>query len=273
MAQRADDFGSVAISARPATADVYVDGERWVSTQTSGPLVIQLSPGPHRIEVRAPGYRPFSGVVDVRRGETTPLNVSLPRRDGEQPPPPPASPAPPSSSGSIQQVTRTPGDDGFVIAPDFRFSEIGGHTAALAGAYGGAVFAGRFLFGAGGYWQTNDVHGQRLAYGGGVVEWRALKAGPIGINAHGLVGWGQASYDGVFITDGHVDNHHSNAFTYPDPRFRFHDDFAVAEPEVQVVGRFAKSLRLVAGAGYRFTSSHNDDLNGFGGSVSLQFGR
>src|SRR5436190_3928318 len=77
-AQPARGFGSVAITARPADADVYIDGERWVSTDTGTALVVQLAPGRHTIELRAPGRRAFSTVVDVRRGETTPLNVSLP---------------------------------------------------------------------------------------------------------------------------------------------------------------------------------------------------
>src|SRR5256885_11885640 len=33
---------------------VYVDGERWVSTDTSTALLVQLAPGRHTIEVRAP---------------------------------------------------------------------------------------------------------------------------------------------------------------------------------------------------------------------------
>ena len=42
-------------------------------------LVVQLAPGPHRIDVRKDGYRAFSSDVNVRPGETAPLNVSLAR--------------------------------------------------------------------------------------------------------------------------------------------------------------------------------------------------
>jgi hypothetical protein len=42
-------------------------------------LVVQLSPGQHQIEVRKDGYRPFSTDVEIRAGETLPLNVSLGR--------------------------------------------------------------------------------------------------------------------------------------------------------------------------------------------------
>src|SRR5436190_988068 len=96
-AQSASDSGSVAIAVRPTTASVFVDGERWVSPESSGPLVVQLAPGRHSIEVRAPGYRPFSTVVEIHRGESIPVNVSLsagdsPPQVGDRPPAPPSPP-------------------------------------------------------------------------------------------------------------------------------------------------------------------------------------
>ena len=38
---------------------------------------IDLAEGSHTVEIRKPGYRTYVTQVDVRRGETTPLNVSL----------------------------------------------------------------------------------------------------------------------------------------------------------------------------------------------------
>src|SRR5213594_696217 len=72
----AGDLGTVSVRVQPVRADVVVmiDGERWVSPQTDGRLVVQLPEGRHAVEIRAPGYRPFSTIVDIRRGETTPLN-------------------------------------------------------------------------------------------------------------------------------------------------------------------------------------------------------
>jgi hypothetical protein len=40
-------------------------------------LVVQLSAGTHRVEIRREGYDPFATAVEIRRGETTVLNVSL----------------------------------------------------------------------------------------------------------------------------------------------------------------------------------------------------
>jgi hypothetical protein len=73
-------FGSLVIRVQPAGADVVIDGERWQGPEGSERLVVQVSEGSHRIEVRKEGYAPFSTTVNVRNGETAPINVSLPPR-------------------------------------------------------------------------------------------------------------------------------------------------------------------------------------------------
>lgn len=83
-AERPDDveargFGSVAIRVQPAGAEVVIDGERWEGIE-GRPLVVQLAEGRHRVEVRLEGYEPFTTEIQVREGDTVPLNVSLPRR-------------------------------------------------------------------------------------------------------------------------------------------------------------------------------------------------
>ena len=40
-------------------------------------LVIEIAEGSHTVEIRKPGYRTYVTQVEVRRGETAPLNVSL----------------------------------------------------------------------------------------------------------------------------------------------------------------------------------------------------
>jgi hypothetical protein len=73
------DYGTVAIRVRPADADVLIDGERWEGPSGDERLIVQLAPGPHRIEVRKDGYRGYTTEVTVRGGETSPLNVALAR--------------------------------------------------------------------------------------------------------------------------------------------------------------------------------------------------
>lgn len=67
------------IRVQPADADVLIDGERWRGPEGDDRLVVQVTGGRHRIEVRKDGYQPFTTEVDVPSGESVPLNVSLPR--------------------------------------------------------------------------------------------------------------------------------------------------------------------------------------------------
>ncbi len=70
-------FGTLAIQVQPSDAEVFIDGERWVSSGTGEPLLVQVAEGMHDIEIRRPGYRGYASGIEVRAGATTPLNVSL----------------------------------------------------------------------------------------------------------------------------------------------------------------------------------------------------
>ena len=74
-------FGELSLRVQPTDASVTIDGERWDSPTGGSRLEVQLSEGRHRIEVRKEGHRPYSTEVDIRRGETVTLNISLPRTD------------------------------------------------------------------------------------------------------------------------------------------------------------------------------------------------
>lgn len=71
------ESGTLAIRVQPSDADVLIDGERWRSTTTNDPLMVQVSPGAHRIEIRKDGYRTYSEDVNVSGGTAVTLNVSL----------------------------------------------------------------------------------------------------------------------------------------------------------------------------------------------------
>jgi len=75
-AAQAVGFGTLDLRVQPADADVTIDGERWRSSEP-GHFVVQVSGGPHRVEVSLQGRPQFSSTIQVREGETTPLNVSL----------------------------------------------------------------------------------------------------------------------------------------------------------------------------------------------------
>jgi len=73
----ASAYGSIAIRVQPNDAEVSIDGEPWRAPSGQERLVVEVSEGSHTIEIRKSGYRTYVTQVDVRRGATTPLNVSL----------------------------------------------------------------------------------------------------------------------------------------------------------------------------------------------------
>jgi hypothetical protein len=75
----AQGFGSLVLRVQPAGAEVLIDGERWQGPEGQERLVVQLAAGAHRVEIKKDGYVTFTSEVRVGSGETTPLNVSLPR--------------------------------------------------------------------------------------------------------------------------------------------------------------------------------------------------
>jgi hypothetical protein len=70
-------YGTLAIRVQPANATVTIDGERWEGPQGQDRLLVELSEGTHRVQIQREGFEAFAGEVTIRRGETTPLNVSL----------------------------------------------------------------------------------------------------------------------------------------------------------------------------------------------------
>jgi PEGA domain len=73
-----EGFGAVTVRVQPADAEVWIDGQQWNGSEAQGPLVVQLAPGTHRVEIRKAGYLPYSTQVEVRARHATPINVSLP---------------------------------------------------------------------------------------------------------------------------------------------------------------------------------------------------
>lgn len=272
------DLGSISVKTVPPDALIYIDGERWVGPDADGRLVVQVPAGRHLVDVRAPGYRSYVMEVDVRPGETTPVNVSLavagpaPERQPMQgPPPPPVT--------GIKQVPTEGLESGFSFTPDYRFADVGHQTAHLLGGYGGVVLAGHLFLGAGGYWQLDYNHNNiNLAYGGAVFEWRQWNHKPVGLTLHALVGGGDAHIGNNYYYYGGNPGHPAPHGPYY-PYYSYGETFFVFEPEGQVNVRVARDVRLSAGAGYRLTSTNyqggisGDALNGWSGTISVRFGK
>ena len=73
----APDLGTVSLRVQPGDAVIMIDGERWQGPTDSDRLVIQMPAGTHNVEIRKDGYRAYITDINVRRGESTPLNVAL----------------------------------------------------------------------------------------------------------------------------------------------------------------------------------------------------
>ena len=284
QAQAVQDSGSIAVRTIPPDTQVYIDGERWVGPQTDGRLVVQLPPGRHLIEVRAPGYRSYVSEVDVRSGETTPVNVSLGGAQPPQPvygPPPPIQRRgpPPGPVTGITQVSTEGSESGFAFSPDYRFADVNHQLAHMLGFYAGGVVAGRLFVGGGGYWQLNDNHNNiSMAYGGFVTEWRQWNNRPVALTFHALIGGGDANINNYYVVGGPQPSPYHGGGYYYSPYYYGHEGFFIFEPEAQVNVRIARDLRFTAGIGYRLTSTYNgvvsgDQLNGVSGTIAVRFGK
>jgi hypothetical protein len=70
-------YGSLTVKVQPGDAEISIDGEPWRGPGGQDQLVVEVAEGSHTVEIRKPGFRTYVTQVDVRRGQTTPLNVSL----------------------------------------------------------------------------------------------------------------------------------------------------------------------------------------------------
>lgn len=70
-------YGTLAVRVQPGDAEISIDGENWRGPGGQDRLVVEVAEGSHTVEIRKAGYRTYVTQVDIRRGQTTPLNVSL----------------------------------------------------------------------------------------------------------------------------------------------------------------------------------------------------
>ena len=163
--------------------------------------------------------------------------------------------------------------NGFIITPEFKFTEIDKRSAGLAGGYAGVVFDEHFVIGGGAYVLATNARGREMAYGGVVLQWLGVGNDLFGFSARTLLGGGRAeTSSSIQVFD---------RGRYVIQPFRARQNFLVAEPQLDAVVRFSSHLRLAVGAGYRFTGSdfgRRDDiftgtrtrLNGAVGTIGLQ---
>jgi hypothetical protein len=137
--------------------------------------------------------------------------------------------------------------NGFLAAPEFKFTEVDKRSAGLVGGYAGVVVDEHFFVGGGAYVLATQRRGRDMAYGGLVLQWLSGGNDTFGFSAKTLLGGGSAESSGTI----QVFNR-GRAIVEP---FRSRRNFLVAEPELDALVRISDHLRLSVGAGYRFTGS------------------
>ena len=200
---------------------------------------------------------------------------------------------------TTQTLTQGGIESNFLIAPDYKFTEVDGEFAGLAGFYGGWLINQKFLVGGAAYFQTNGGNESDMKYGGAVLEYFFNPTRVANISVRGLVGAGRANlsrfnFDGLPLRGrfpgrgnfglGDLDLGNLDSLI---GRFggRFDDvdlsrilnveeTFLVMEPEVNVTLNVTERFRLGFGGGYRFIGAagpFDDRLAGFSANVAGQF--
>ena len=71
------EFGVLRLRVQPAEGEIRIDGEPWGALGGIEELSIHLPAGIHRVELHRAGTPVFATDVEIRRGETTALNIRL----------------------------------------------------------------------------------------------------------------------------------------------------------------------------------------------------
>jgi hypothetical protein len=178
-----------------------------------------------------------------------------------------------------ETLIQGPVDDGFVFGPDFKFTDVNGDFASLAGAYGGWILDRKLLLGGGVYTLTNGSDATEMTYGGAVVEYFVNPSSLINLSFRGLAGGGSAtvgSLHGARERSRFGRSFMEDARRRADsqfPELMRSSSFFVAEPELNLMLNISQKFRLSFGGGYRFIGGAdglNDRLDGFTASAALK---
>jgi hypothetical protein len=169
----------------------------------------------------------------------------------------------------------------FVVAPDYKVTELDGDVAHLAGGYAGWLTDNTLFLGGALYSVANGSDDFGLTYGGLVAGWTLFPERRVQFGTRGLVGVGRAGLGtdiefARFGRGGRGSRGGPRLEPVPQPiRFQVEDDFFVFEPQLTVVTKVTNHISINVGAGYRVTAYAErlgDRVNGAAGTVALQFG-
>jgi len=157
----------------------------------------------------------------------------------------------------------------FVIAPEYKVTDIDGRTGQLAGVSAGVLTDESMYLGGAIYSLANRSDDFEMTYGGLLIGWTVPTGSRIRVGGRGLFGFGTATLgDAVSVRTPR------SSFTHT-VVFRQRDDFVFAEPQAQAHVSVSSHIAVDATAGYRFAGWDdflNDRLNGATGSLAMQIG-
>jgi len=71
------NVGTLVFNVQPGGSAIFIDNGHWDGPVGDERLLIQVADGSHHVEIVKDGYKQFSTDLQVHRGETIPVNVSL----------------------------------------------------------------------------------------------------------------------------------------------------------------------------------------------------
>ena len=155
----------------------------------------------------------------------------------------------------------------FVVAPEYKFTDVDGRTGHMAGVSAGMLTDRSLFVGGAIYFLTNGSDDFGLTYGGLLTGWTKGLNSHVRVGGRGLFGFGGATLGESFFT---FDPHFRGIRNY---QFIGHDDFVFAEPQAQAHLSFADHVGIDVTGGYRFAGFDEfHGVDGATGSLGVQIG-
>jgi hypothetical protein len=199
---------------------------------------------------------------------------------------PKQKPTPPQPAASNPIVVQRVSDQ-FFLGPEYKLTDMNGHTGQLVGATGGILMQEVFLIGGSVYHLVNGPTDWELTYGGFVFGIQSQPERAIRFGARSLIGFGTGSNNATYAYPvyppfpvphgGMYDSHHYPGYPgYPtNGRVHYEENFFVFEPQGDLLFAISNKIRFGVSGGYRWTDSSDyfqRAFNGVTGTFALQVG-
>jgi hypothetical protein len=188
------------------------------------------------------------------------------------------TPSAPSGGPLVLEPLRSP----FVVAGDYKVTEVDKDLAHMAGVHAGRLIDDVFFAGGAVYWLPAGPNRMELTYGGALLGWFSSPRHRIRVGGSGLVGVGTARLATDFtllqrsigLRDGFRPTVITTSGGTRVVRALVRDDFFVFEPQANLNTRLTDHLSVDWSAGYRVAGQADalrNRLDGATGSLAVRF--